>query len=49
MAEPTPLQQPTERELYVLKQGLPVYRRLFVRTMASVQAHNSCAAHAATP
>ena len=44
-----PLQQPTERELYVLKQGLPVYRRLFVRTTAAVQAHNPCAAEAATP
>ena len=44
-----PLQQPTERELYVLKQGLPVYRRLFVRTTIPVQAHNPCAVHAATP
>ena len=44
-----PLQQPTERELYVLKQGLPVYRRLFARTTAAVQAHNPCAADAATP
>jgi tRNA (guanine-N7-)-methyltransferase len=44
-----PLELPSERELYVLSQGLPVYRRLFRRTSQPWALHNPSATPPASP